>query len=117
MKLILLLIFTDHTLQYLADQLTRKPWSIEALGNLIPELIQLGVMRNVGHNEEVEVTNPVIIDWHNDKYRMDGNFREFDAYRALDRYPITKIPETSTQLSKAKYKTSMDEFKGFHQNF
>ncbi|MBW0508575.1 hypothetical protein O181_048290 [Austropuccinia psidii MF-1] len=41
--------------------------SREALEKHIQDLIQLGVLRKVGHNEEVEVTTPVIIPWHNDK--------------------------------------------------
>ncbi|MBW0546422.1 hypothetical protein O181_086137 [Austropuccinia psidii MF-1] len=39
----------------------------EALEKHIQELIQLGLLRDVGHNEEVEVTTPVIIAWNNDK--------------------------------------------------
>ncbi|MBW0580195.1 hypothetical protein O181_119910 [Austropuccinia psidii MF-1] len=39
----------------------------EALEKHIQELIQLGILRKVGHNEEVEVTTPVIIAWHNDQ--------------------------------------------------
>ncbi|MBW0507136.1 hypothetical protein O181_046851 [Austropuccinia psidii MF-1] len=39
----------------------------EALEKHIQELIQLGVLRKVGHNREVEVTKPVIIAWHNYK--------------------------------------------------
>ncbi|MBW0539189.1 hypothetical protein O181_078904 [Austropuccinia psidii MF-1] len=38
-----------------------SPRAREALEKHIQELIQLGVPRNVGHNEEVEVTTPVII--------------------------------------------------------
>ncbi|MBW0545009.1 hypothetical protein O181_084724 [Austropuccinia psidii MF-1] len=37
----------------------------EALESHINELMKLGVLKNVGHNEEVEVTIPVIITWHN----------------------------------------------------
>ncbi|MBW0496228.1 hypothetical protein O181_035943 [Austropuccinia psidii MF-1] len=47
----------------------------EALGKNIKELIQLGVLRKVGHNEEVELTTPFIIPWHNDKSMMVGDFR------------------------------------------
>ncbi|MBW0566455.1 hypothetical protein O181_106170, partial [Austropuccinia psidii MF-1] len=43
-----------------------SPRAREALEKHIQELIQLGVLRKVGHNEEVEVTTPVIIAWHND---------------------------------------------------
>ncbi|MBW0509110.1 hypothetical protein O181_048825 [Austropuccinia psidii MF-1] len=42
----------------------------EALEKHIQELIQLGVLRKVGHNEENEVTTPVIIVWNNYKPRM-----------------------------------------------
>ncbi|MBW0530033.1 hypothetical protein O181_069748 [Austropuccinia psidii MF-1] len=38
-----------------------SPRAREALEEHIQELIQLGVLRKVGHNEEVEVTTPVII--------------------------------------------------------
>ncbi|MBW0505138.1 hypothetical protein O181_044853 [Austropuccinia psidii MF-1] len=43
------------------------PRAREALEKHIQELIHLGVLRNIGHNEEVEVTTFVIIPWHNDK--------------------------------------------------
>ncbi|MBW0508641.1 hypothetical protein O181_048356 [Austropuccinia psidii MF-1] len=38
-----------------------SPRARETLEKHIQELIQLGVLRKVGHNEEVEVTKPVII--------------------------------------------------------
>ncbi|MBW0578113.1 hypothetical protein O181_117828 [Austropuccinia psidii MF-1] len=44
-----------------------SPRAREALQKHIQELIQLGVLRKVGNNEEVEATTPVIIAWHNDK--------------------------------------------------
>ncbi|MBW0586772.1 hypothetical protein O181_126487 [Austropuccinia psidii MF-1] len=47
---------------------------------------------------------------------MVGDFRALNTYTVPDRYPIPRIQETLTQLSKAKYKTSMDALKGFHQN-
>ncbi|MBW0537332.1 hypothetical protein O181_077047 [Austropuccinia psidii MF-1] len=94
-----------------------SPRAREALENHINELMKLGVLRNAGHNEEVEVTNPVIITWHNDKSRMVGDFRAFNTYTIPDRYPIPRIHETLTQLSKAKFITSMDSLKCFHQNF
>ncbi|MBW0508401.1 hypothetical protein O181_048116 [Austropuccinia psidii MF-1] len=80
-----------------------SPSAREALEKHIQELIQLGVLSKVGHNEGVEVTTPVIIYWHNDKSRMVGDFRAFP-----DRYPIPRIQGTFTQLSNAKYITSMD---------
>ncbi|MBW0462560.1 hypothetical protein O181_002275 [Austropuccinia psidii MF-1] len=44
-----------------------SPRARESLEKNIQELIQLGVLRKVGHNEKAEVTTPVIIDWHNTK--------------------------------------------------
>ncbi|MBW0561495.1 hypothetical protein O181_101210 [Austropuccinia psidii MF-1] len=75
----------------------------EALEKHIQQLIQLGVLRKVGHNQEVEVTTPVIIAWRNDRSRMVGDFRELNTYTVPDRYQIPRIQETLTQLSKAKY--------------
>ncbi|MBW0537209.1 hypothetical protein O181_076924 [Austropuccinia psidii MF-1] len=93
-----------------------SPRAREASESHINELIKLGVLRKFGHNEEVEVTTPVIITWHNDKSRMVGDFRALNTYTIPDRYPIPRIHETLTQLSKARFITSMDALKGFHQN-
>ncbi|MBW0518202.1 hypothetical protein O181_057917 [Austropuccinia psidii MF-1] len=41
------------------------PKSREALEIHIKELLDLGLIRKVGHNEEVEITTPVIVAWHN----------------------------------------------------
>ncbi|MBW0492819.1 hypothetical protein O181_032534 [Austropuccinia psidii MF-1] len=46
---------------------TASPRVKEALETHINQLMKLGVLTNVGHNEEVEVTIPVIIAWPNDK--------------------------------------------------
>ncbi|MBW0567081.1 hypothetical protein O181_106796 [Austropuccinia psidii MF-1] len=48
---------------------------------------------------------------------MVGDFRALNTYTLVDRYPIPRIQENLTQLSKAKYITSMDALKGFNQNF
>ncbi|MBW0558139.1 hypothetical protein O181_097854 [Austropuccinia psidii MF-1] len=93
-----------------------SPRAREALEKHIQELIQLGILRKVGHNEEVEVTTSVIIAWNNDKSRIVGDFRALNTYTVPDRYPITRIQGTLTPLSKAKYITSMDALKGFNQN-
>ncbi|MBW0527790.1 hypothetical protein O181_067505 [Austropuccinia psidii MF-1] len=93
-----------------------SPRAREALETHIDELIKLGVLREDGNNEEVEVTNPVIISWHNDKSRMVGDFRTFNTYTIPDRYPIPRIHETLTQLYKARLITSMDSLKFFHEN-
>ncbi|MBW0507044.1 hypothetical protein O181_046759 [Austropuccinia psidii MF-1] len=94
-----------------------SPRSREALEVHIKELMDLGVLRKVGHNEQVEVTTPVIITCHNGKSRMVGYFRALNTYTIPDRYPIPRIHETLTQLSQAKFITAMDALKGFHRNF
>ncbi|MBW0564757.1 hypothetical protein O181_104472 [Austropuccinia psidii MF-1] len=88
----------------------------EALEKHIQQLIQLGVLRKVGHNEDIEVTTTVIIAWNNDKSRMVGDFRALNTYTVPNRYPIHRIQETLNQLSKAKYITFMDALKGYNQN-
>ncbi|MBW0525326.1 hypothetical protein O181_065041, partial [Austropuccinia psidii MF-1] len=93
-----------------------SPRNRESLEKHIQELIQLAVLRKVGHKEEVKVQTPVIIAWNNDKSRIVGDFRALNTYTVPYRYPIPRIQETLTQLSKAKYITSMDALKGFHQN-
>ncbi|MBW0580684.1 hypothetical protein O181_120399 [Austropuccinia psidii MF-1] len=93
-----------------------SPRARESLESHINELMKLGALRNVSHNEKVEVTTPVIITWHNDKPRMVGDFRALNIYTLPDRYPIPRIHETLTQLSKARCITSMDALKGFHKN-
>ncbi|MBW0532812.1 hypothetical protein O181_072527 [Austropuccinia psidii MF-1] len=91
-----------------------SPRAREALESHINELMTLGVLRKVGHNEAVEVTKPIIITCHNDKSRMVGYFRALNTYTIPDRYPIPRIHETLTQLSKARFINSMDALKGFH---
>ncbi|MBW0462635.1 hypothetical protein O181_002350 [Austropuccinia psidii MF-1] len=107
----------DISLNIYRPAYPESPRAREALEKHIQELIKLGVLRKVGHNEEVEVTTTVIIAWHNDKSRMVGDFRALNTYTVPDRYPILIIQETWTQLSKAKYIASMDALKAFHQTF
>ncbi|MBW0552540.1 hypothetical protein O181_092255 [Austropuccinia psidii MF-1] len=78
--------------------------------------MELGFLRKVGDNEQVEVTTPVIITWHNGKSRMVGGFRALKTYTIPDRYPIPRIHETLTQLSQSNFITAMDALKSFHQN-
>ncbi|MBW0565170.1 hypothetical protein O181_104885 [Austropuccinia psidii MF-1] len=93
-----------------------SPKSREALEIHIKELLDLGVIRKVGHNEEVEITTPVIVAWNNGKSRMVGDFRALNIYTVPDRYPIPKIQIALTQISQAVYISTMDALKGFHQN-
>ncbi|MBW0532462.1 hypothetical protein O181_072177 [Austropuccinia psidii MF-1] len=93
-----------------------NPKSREALEIHIKELLDLGVIRKVGHNEEVEITAPVIVAWHNGKSRMVGDFRALNTCTVPDRYPIPKIQISLTQISQEVDITTMDSLKGFHQN-
>ncbi|MBW0505667.1 hypothetical protein O181_045382 [Austropuccinia psidii MF-1] len=47
---------------------------------------------------------------------MVGDFRALNTYIIPDRYPIPRIQQILTQLSEAKYITSMDALEGFHHN-
>ncbi|MBW0542761.1 hypothetical protein O181_082476 [Austropuccinia psidii MF-1] len=69
-----------------------SPKSRKALENNIKELLDLGVTKKAGHNEEVEITTPVIVAWNNGKSRMVGDFRALNTYNVPDRYPIPKNP-------------------------
>ncbi|MBW0543914.1 hypothetical protein O181_083629, partial [Austropuccinia psidii MF-1] len=93
-----------------------SPKAREALEIHIKKLLELGVIRNVGHNEEAEITTPVIVAWNNGKSRMAGGFRALKTYTVPDRYPIPKIQIAFTQTSQAVYIATMDALKGFHQN-
>ncbi|MBW0578541.1 hypothetical protein O181_118256 [Austropuccinia psidii MF-1] len=90
--------------------------STEALETHIKELLDLGLIRNVGHEEEVEITTPVIVAWHNGKSRMVGDFRALNTYTVPHRYPIPKIQIALTQTSQAVYIAIIDSLKGFNQN-
>ncbi|MBW0521116.1 hypothetical protein O181_060831 [Austropuccinia psidii MF-1] len=96
---------------YTASLKSRKALEIH-----LKELLDLGVLRKVGHNEEAEISTPVIVAWHNGKSRMVGDFRALNTYTVSDRYPIPKIQISLTQIYQAVYITTMDALKGFHQN-
>ncbi|MBW0533757.1 hypothetical protein O181_073472 [Austropuccinia psidii MF-1] len=80
------------------------------------ELMDLGVLRKVGHNEQVEVTTPSIITWHNGKSWMVGDVRALNTHTIPDRYPISRIHEKLTQLSQANFIKPMNALKVLHQN-
>ncbi|MBW0525794.1 hypothetical protein O181_065509 [Austropuccinia psidii MF-1] len=93
-----------------------SPRARESFAVHIKELMDLGVLRKLGHNEQVEVTTPVISTWNNGKSMMVGDFRALNTYNIPDRYPIPIIHEKLTQLSQAKLITAIDSLKCFHQN-
>ncbi|MBW0545447.1 hypothetical protein O181_085162 [Austropuccinia psidii MF-1] len=89
--------------------------SREALEIHIKELLDLGLIENLGHNEEVEITTTVIVARNNGKSGMVGDFGALNTYTVPDRYPIPKIQISLTQISQAVYIITMDALKGFHQ--
>ncbi|MBW0484482.1 hypothetical protein O181_024197 [Austropuccinia psidii MF-1] len=82
----------------------------------INELLDLDVIRKIGHNEIVEITTPVLITWNDGKPSLCGDFRALNNCTNAERYPIPRITHALDKLEKAKYITKMDCMKGFHQN-
>ncbi|MBW0464380.1 hypothetical protein O181_004095 [Austropuccinia psidii MF-1] len=82
----------------------------------INELLEMDVIRKIGHNEIVEITTPVLITWHNGKSMLCGDFRALNNYTKADRYPIPMICHALDKLAKAKYITMIYCMTGFHQN-
>ncbi|MBW0499055.1 hypothetical protein O181_038770 [Austropuccinia psidii MF-1] len=82
----------------------------------INELLEMDVVRKMGHNEIVEITTTVPITWNDAKSRLGGDFRALNNYTKADRYPKPRIPHALDKLAKAKYITKMDFMKGFHQS-
>ncbi|MBW0509521.1 hypothetical protein O181_049236 [Austropuccinia psidii MF-1] len=82
----------------------------------INELLEMDFIRNIGHNEIVEITTLFLITWNDGKSRLCGDFRALNNYTKADRYPIPRIPHALDKLAKYKYITKMDWMKGFHQN-
>ncbi|MBW0487276.1 hypothetical protein O181_026991, partial [Austropuccinia psidii MF-1] len=50
----------------------------------INELLDMDVIRKIGHNEIVEITTPVLITWHDGKSRLWGDFRALNNYTKAD---------------------------------
>ncbi|MBW0553203.1 hypothetical protein O181_092918 [Austropuccinia psidii MF-1] len=100
----------------------RRPPYLEILeirkeiGKHINELLDMDVIRNIGHNKIVEITTPVLITWHDGNSRLCGNFRALNNYKKADRYPIPRIPHALDKLAKAKCITKIDYMRGFRQN-
>ncbi|MBW0517988.1 hypothetical protein O181_057703 [Austropuccinia psidii MF-1] len=51
----------------------------------INELLEMDVIRKIGHNEIVEITTPVLITWHDGKSRLCGDLRALNNYTKADR--------------------------------
>ncbi|MBW0534980.1 hypothetical protein O181_074695 [Austropuccinia psidii MF-1] len=68
----------------------------------VNELLDMDFIRKIAHNEIVEVTTPVLINWYDGKSRLCGDFRALNNYKKADRYPIPRIPYALDILKKAK---------------
>ncbi|MBW0574970.1 hypothetical protein O181_114685 [Austropuccinia psidii MF-1] len=88
----------------------------EEIEKHINELLEMDVIRKIGHNEIVKITTPVLITWHDGKSRLCGDFRALNNYTKSDTYPIPRIPNALDKLAKARDITKMDCMKGFHKN-
>ncbi|MBW0545153.1 hypothetical protein O181_084868 [Austropuccinia psidii MF-1] len=73
-------------------------------------------IRKIGHNEKVELTNPVLITGNDGQSRLCGDFRALNNYIKAGRYPIPRIHHALDKLPKAIYISKIDCLKGFHQN-
>ncbi|MBW0475587.1 hypothetical protein O181_015302 [Austropuccinia psidii MF-1] len=82
----------------------------------VNKLLDMDVIRNIGHNDIVEITTPMLITWHDGKSRLRGCLRALNNYTKANRYPIPRIPHAPDKMSKDKYISKMDCMKGFHQN-
>ncbi|MBW0469341.1 hypothetical protein O181_009056 [Austropuccinia psidii MF-1] len=67
----------------------------------INELLDMNVIRKIGHNEIVEITTPVFITCQHGKFRLCGDFRALNNYTKADRYAIPGIPHALDKLAKA----------------
>ncbi|MBW0484015.1 hypothetical protein O181_023730 [Austropuccinia psidii MF-1] len=113
-------LYLDEERPYLT-MIRRPPYpaSLETRKEIekhINELLEMDVIKRIGHNDIVEITNPVLITWHDGKSRLCGDFRALNNYAKDDRYHIPRIPHALDKLAKDKYITKMYCMKGFHQN-
>ncbi|MBW0492905.1 hypothetical protein O181_032620 [Austropuccinia psidii MF-1] len=113
---------TILNLEYPYSPLLRRPnypassRAREVLEVQIKELMDLGVGREVGNNEQVEVSKPFIMTWNNGEQRIVWDFRALNTYTIPYRYPIPTIHETLKQFSHSEFGTAMDSLEGFYQN-
>ncbi|MBW0462986.1 hypothetical protein O181_002701 [Austropuccinia psidii MF-1] len=82
----------------------------------INEHLDMDVIIKIGQKAIVEITTPVLITWHDGKYRLCGYFRALNNYTKADRYPIPRIPHALDKLENTKYITKMDCVQEFLQN-
>ncbi|MBW0481026.1 hypothetical protein O181_020741 [Austropuccinia psidii MF-1] len=72
------------------------------------KLLDMDVIRKIGHNEIVEMSTLVLITWRDGKSRLCGDIRALNNYIKAYRYPIPRIPHALDKLEKDRYITKMD---------
>ncbi|MBW0477064.1 hypothetical protein O181_016779 [Austropuccinia psidii MF-1] len=93
-----------------------SPETRKAIEKNVNELLDMDVIRKIGNNGIVEVTTPVLIIWHDSKYRFCGDFQEQNSYKKAEMYHIPRIPHSLDKQDKFKYITKMDCMKVSDQN-
>ncbi|MBW0464278.1 hypothetical protein O181_003993 [Austropuccinia psidii MF-1] len=71
----------------------------------INELLDMDVIRTIGHNEIVETTTPVLLTRNDSKSRLCADFRALNNCTKAARYPIARIPHALEKQAKPKYIT------------
>ena len=94
-----------------------SPRAREELRTFFEELLNMGILRKVGINEQVDITTPVVVVWQHGKARMVCDFRILNTYTEPERYPMPRIDESLGHLKNAKFITTTDVLKGFQQNY
>ncbi|MBW0568516.1 hypothetical protein O181_108231 [Austropuccinia psidii MF-1] len=80
------------------------------------ELLDMDFIRNIRHNETVEVTKPVLMTLNDGNSILGGDFRALKNYTKADRYPIPRITHALDKLENAEHIPRMDFMKFSHQN-
>ena len=81
----------------------------------VETLVKMGVLVKVSDINENSVITPVVITWDHNKSRMCGDFRAINTYTVPEAYPMPRINHSLDAVKGAKYITTMDAFKGFHE--
>ncbi|MBW0470600.1 hypothetical protein O181_010315 [Austropuccinia psidii MF-1] len=71
------------------------PESLETRNEIkkhVTELLDMDFSRKIGHDQLVEVITPVLITWHDGKFRLCGELRALNNYTKAESYPIQRIP-------------------------
>ncbi|MBW0541032.1 hypothetical protein O181_080747 [Austropuccinia psidii MF-1] len=103
-----------HILRRLPYPERLETW--KEIENHFNQLLEMGLIKKIGHNEIVEVITPVLIPSHYGEYRLCGYFRALRNYTKAARYPIQRILHALYKLEKANFITKMDCMKASHHN-